>query len=64
MEDINDVELEKRNPPIDRSRVRTYHLSQDALESPQENALRSPMQTYLHGTYDISLLRSLALANC
>ena len=26
MEDINDVELERRNPPVDRSRVKTYHL--------------------------------------
>ena len=42
MQDINDVELEKRNPPIDRSKVKTYHLKPDLLESPQETSFRNP----------------------
>ena len=42
MADINDVELEKRNPPIDRSKVKTYHLNPDLLEAPQETSFRSP----------------------
>ena len=42
MEDINDVELEKRNPPIDRSKVRTYHLNPELLEAPQETSFKKP----------------------
>ena len=42
MQEINDVDLEKRNPPIDRSSVRTYHLSPDALELPQEKSFMKP----------------------
>ena len=43
MEDMNDVELEKRNPPIDRLRVRTYHFSPDALDSAQETSFKNLM---------------------
>ena len=64
MEDINDVELEKRNPPIDRSRVRTYHLKADDLESPQEKSFKQPHVDLPAWKFDISLLRSLVLANC
>ena len=42
MEDINDVELEKRNPPVDRSKVRTYHLNPELLDSPQEASFKKP----------------------
>ena len=42
MEEINDVELEKRNPPIDRSKVRTYRLNPDLLEAPQETSFKKP----------------------
>ena len=43
MEDINDVELERRNPPIDRSRVKTYHLDPGLLlEAPQEPSFKKP----------------------
>ena len=42
MQDINDVELEKKNPPIDRSRVKTFHLSSDTLDAPQEKSFKKP----------------------
>ena len=42
MQDINDVELEKRNPPIDRSRVRTLSLNPELLEAPQEPSFKKP----------------------
>ena len=42
MQDINDVELEKRNPPIDRSKVKTYHLNSELLEAPQEPSFKKP----------------------
>ena len=42
MQDINDVELEKKNPPIDRSRVQTYRLNPELLEAPQESSLKKP----------------------
>ena len=42
VQDINDVELEKKNPPIDRSRVKTYHLKPDLLEAPQEASFKNP----------------------
>ena len=42
MQDINDVELEKKNPPIDRSKVKTYHLNPDLLEAPQEKSFKNP----------------------
>ena len=42
MQDINDVELEKKNPPIDRSRVQTYRLDSKLLEAPQETSFKTP----------------------
>ena len=42
MQDINDVELEKKNPPIDRSRVQTYRLNPELLEAPQESSFKKP----------------------
>ena len=42
MSDISDVDLEKRNPPIDRSRVRTYSLDPTLLEAPQEASFKKP----------------------
>ena len=40
MQDINDVELEKKNPPIDRSKVKTYHLNSDILEGTSREILQ------------------------
>ena len=42
MQDINDVELEKKNPPIDRSKVKTYRLDPELLEAPQESSFKKP----------------------
>ena len=42
MQEINDVELEKRNPPTDRSKVNTYHLDPELLDAQQESAFRKP----------------------
>ena len=42
MQDINDVELEKKNPPIDRSRVQMYRLNPELLEAPQESSFKKP----------------------
>ena len=42
MNDITDVELEKRNPPIDRSKVRTYRLDTQLLDAPQETSFKNP----------------------
>ena len=42
MEEINNVELERHNPQIDRSKVKTYHISPDCLESLTETSFRAP----------------------
>ena len=42
MEEINDEELAKHNPPIDRSGVKTYHFSPNCLEPTMETSFKTP----------------------
>ena len=44
MEETNDVELEKFSPPIDESKVKTYHISPNCLESITETSFKKPKQ--------------------